>query len=139
MKSFFIASVLILFTATLNASNISASTISTSTYEFQSFIGVPCGSGLPSDLCTSSGDAIVLTKSLLAQYSAQGWQLLSTTPLFYGSNNEGVAFLMGYNPRSTVPVKPCSSRSSWQRAAVRIRAVFLLVYARRTGHAWKRC
>lgn len=101
MKRLIIVLVLVLLPATLNASNIPLPS-----YEFQSVIGVPCGGDLPTDLCTSAGDAIAQTKQLLRDYSEQGWQLVSTAPMLYGPGNEGVVFLLGRNPAIKTLVKP---------------------------------
>ncbi|HYU45106.1 MAG TPA: hypothetical protein VEK84_02885 [Terriglobales bacterium] len=101
MKRLIIVLVVVLLPATLNASNIPLPG-----YENQTVIGVPCGGDLPTDLCTSVGDAIARTKAVLRRYSEQGWQLVSTTPMRYGPGNEGVVFLLGRNPAIKTPVKP---------------------------------
>jgi len=64
------------------------------TYEFQSVLGTPCGGDLPTDLCTVVGDPVILTKSLLQNLSAQGWQLASTTSVLYAPGSEGVVYLL---------------------------------------------
>ena len=101
MKRFIAVLVLALLTAPLNASDIPVRA-----YEFQSVIGVPCGGDLPTDLCTSVGDAIALTKTVLSGYSEQGWQLVSATPVMYESGNEGVVFLLGRNQGIKIAAKP---------------------------------
>ena len=101
MKRPIILCLLVLLTATLNASNTPLRG-----YQFQSVIGVPCGGDLPTNLCTSVGDAIALTKTVLSGYSQQGWKLISITPMRYGSGNEGVVFLLGRNPGIYAPVTP---------------------------------
>ena len=64
------------------------------TYEFQSVIGTPCGGDLPTDLCTVVGNPVILTKSLLQNLSAQGWQVASTTSVLYAPGSEGVVYLL---------------------------------------------
>jgi hypothetical protein len=101
MKRLIIVLVLIVLPATLNASNIPLAST-----EFRSVIAVPCGGDLPTDLCTSVGNAIAQTKALLGNYSEQGWQLVSTTPMLYGPGNEGVIFLLRRNLAIKTLVRP---------------------------------
>lgn len=75
-------------------------------YEFRTLIGVPCGGDVPTDLCSSLGDPIAQTKTLLNNYMAQGWQLVSTSRMLYSTDNEGVVFLLGRSPFAASPVKP---------------------------------
>jgi hypothetical protein len=89
MKHIVMLLALALLTATLYAS-----TNQVPTDTFRSVIGVPCGGDVPTDLCTTTGDAIAQTKEILGGLSEQGWQLVSTTPVLYAPNSEGVVYLL---------------------------------------------
>lgn len=101
MKRLITLFVLVLLTSTLNASAVIPQG-----YEFQTVVAVPCGGDLPSDLCTSVGDAIAQTSTLLGSYSAQGWEVVSTSPMRYATGNDGVVFLLGRNPAIRVALHP---------------------------------
>lgn len=101
MKRFVVVLVLTLLATTLN---VLARPIPG--YEFRTLIGVPCGGDIPTDLCTSVGDAIAPTKTLLNGYVAQGWQLVSTSRMLYSTDNEGVVFLLGRSPFAARSVTP---------------------------------
>jgi hypothetical protein len=100
MKHIIMLLALALLTATLYASPGPVPT-----YTFRSVIGVPCGGDLPSDLCTAAGDAVAQTTKVLRDYSEQGWQLVSTTPVLYAPSSEAVVYLLRL-PNLTVKMKP---------------------------------
>lgn len=100
MKRLIVLFVLFLLTPTLNAS-----VMPPQGYEFLTVIGVPCGGDVPTDLCTSTGDAVAQTKTLLGNYSVQGWELVSTSSMVYAPGNEAVVFLLRRNPSIRVPVQ----------------------------------
>ena len=101
MKHLTLLFALFVLTATLNASAIPPQG-----YEFLTVVGVPCGGDVPADLCTSAGDAVAQTKTLLSNYSARGWELVSTSSMVYAPGKEGVVFLLRRNPSLAAPVQP---------------------------------
>lgn len=96
---------LLLFALSLLVTTLNASVIPPQGYEFLTVIAVPCGGDVPTDLCTSIGDAIAPTTKLLVSYSAQGWELVSTSSMVYAPGNEAVVFLLRRNPSITVAVQ----------------------------------
>lgn len=92
---------LALLTATLHASQNPVPH-----YKFRPVMGIPCGTDLPSDLCTAIGDRIVQTKEVLRGYSEQGWQLVSTTSVLYAPGSEAVVYLLRLPDKQLVNVKP---------------------------------
>ena len=97
---------MLFFALLLLATTLNASVLPPQGYEFLTVTAVPCGGDIPTDLCTSAGDAVAQTKALLGRYSAQGWELVSTSSMVYAPGNEAVVFLLRRNPSPTVPVQP---------------------------------
>jgi len=96
---------MLLFAFFLLTTTLNGSVIQQQGYEFLTVVAVPCGEDFPSDLCTSLGDAVAPTKALLANYSADGWELVSTSAVLYAPGNEAVVFLLRRNPSLMIPVQ----------------------------------
>ena len=96
---------IVLFVLAFVATTLNASAIPPQGYEFLTVVGAPCGGDIPTDLCTSAGDAVAQTKALLGSYSEQGWELVSTSSMLYAPGNEAVVFLLRRNPSLKVAVQ----------------------------------